>query len=171
MVHRLEGDQGEFTVDRVLGQHRVLHTVRPPQQHLASAHRGDIRVLRFGQQHHVAVGQDVLAVGEAGHQGGQFRVRDAEPGGVPVLQRDPGAQIGVQPRQMVGVQRQPTFVRFGRGADHPEVEKAHFFLVVRWSELGASCPLARLSARFSFRDLPDFLVIPCRGDLSLIMAP
>ena len=30
---------------------------------------------------------------------------------------------------------------------------------------------ARLSARFSFRDLPDFLVIPCRGDLSAIACP
>ena len=30
--------------------------------------------------------------------------------------------------------------------------------------------LARFSARFSFRDLPDFLVIVCRGDLSDIVA-
>jgi hypothetical protein len=31
--------------------------------------------------------------------------------------------------------------------------------------------LAFLSARFSFRDLPDFFVIPCRGDLSDIVGP
>src|SRR5690349_13735331 len=31
--------------------------------------------------------------------------------------------------------------------------------------------LVRLSARFSLSDLPDFLLIVCRGDLSDIMAP
>jgi hypothetical protein len=31
--------------------------------------------------------------------------------------------------------------------------------------------LARLSARFSFSDLPDFLAIACLGDLSDIAAP
>jgi hypothetical protein len=31
--------------------------------------------------------------------------------------------------------------------------------------------LARLTARFSFRDLPDFFVILCRGDLSDIIGP
>ena len=30
--------------------------------------------------------------------------------------------------------------------------------------------LPRFAARFSFRDLPDFLVIVCRGDLSDILA-
>ena len=31
--------------------------------------------------------------------------------------------------------------------------------------------LARLAARFSFRDFPDFLVMLCRGDLSAIVGP
>jgi hypothetical protein len=31
--------------------------------------------------------------------------------------------------------------------------------------------LACLAARFSFRDLPDFLVIVCKGDLSDIANP
>lgn len=34
-----------------------------------------------------------------------------------------------------------------------------------------STTLERLSARFSFRDLPDFLVMVCRGDLSDIATP
>jgi hypothetical protein len=35
----------------------------------------------------------------------------------------------------------------------------------------ASAENACLAARFSFRDLPDFLVIVCRGDLSDIANP
>jgi hypothetical protein len=35
----------------------------------------------------------------------------------------------------------------------------------------ARAALACLAARFSFRDLPDFLVIVCRGDLSDIANP
>ena len=31
--------------------------------------------------------------------------------------------------------------------------------------------LACLAARFSFRDFPDFFVIVCRGDLSVIAGP
>jgi len=32
-------------------------------------------------------------------------------------------------------------------------------------------PLARFSARFSLIDFVDYLDIPCRGDLSLMLAP
>ncbi|AKK26140.1 hypothetical protein AB431_04900 [Mycobacterium sp. EPa45] len=37
--------------------------------------------------------------------------------------------------------------------------------------IGGPSDLERLSARFSFRDLPDFLDIACRGDLSDIVGP
>ena len=34
-----------------------------------------------------------------------------------------------------------------------------------------SAAFARLTARFSLSDLPDFLVILCRGDLSAMVGP
>lgn len=37
--------------------------------------------------------------------------------------------------------------------------------------LDVSVCLARFAARFSLRDLPDFLVMLCRGDLSAMRAP
>ena len=51
----------------------------------------------------------------------------------------------------------------------PEPQERHFFFV-GWifSEKVSSDPLLRFSARFSLMDLPDFLDMLCRGDLSLM---
>ena len=85
-----------------------------------------------------------------------------------VLRGDPG----VEARQVVGVQREAVLVLLGGRADDAEAEGAHFFLGMNgslWSVFPAA--FACFSARFSLMDFPDFLDMPCRGDLSLIEAP
>ena len=74
--------------------------------------------------------------------------------------------------EVLGVERETVLVLLGRRADDAEAEEAHFFLRQDVSSAPLfPAALACLSARFSLMDLPDFLVMPCRGDLSLIGAP
>lgn len=51
-----------------------------------------------------------------------------------------------------------------------EVASQRFLVCSKASVCEIWVALARFAARFSFRDLPDFLVIVCRGDLSDIAA-
>ena len=89
-----------------------------------------------------------------------------------VLEGGPSCHLGGEPRQVLRVQREPVLVLLGGRADHAEAEETHFFLGVRGSgESLFPAALACFSARFSLMDLPDFLDMPCRGDLSLIEAP
>lgn len=65
VVHRLEGNQREFLVDRQLGDGRVLDAVRPSPEDLPVPELGEIFGLRFRQQHDVGVGQQLRPWGEA----------------------------------------------------------------------------------------------------------
>ena len=70
-----------------------------------------------------------------------------------------------------GMKRQPVLPLLRRRAGDADTkpEQCHFFFV-GWilSEMASSDPLLRFSARFSLIDLPDFLDMLCRGDLSLM---
>jgi len=69
------------------------------------------------------------------------------------------------------VEGEPVLVLLGGGADDAEAEEGHFFLLPRLSTaVLPPAALACFSARFSLMDL-DFLVMPCRGDLSAIGTP
>jgi len=95
-------------------------------------------------------------------------VGDAEPSAVPVLERDPSAKVGVQYGEVCLVQRQPVLILLGRRSDHAEPQQRHFFFVCSFCERVSSTPRLRFSARFSLMDLPDFLLMVLRGDLSLM---
>jgi hypothetical protein len=73
---------------------------------------------------------------------------------------------------VVGVQRETVLVLLGGRADDAEAEEAHFFFGMKGSVASLfPAAFACFSARFSLMDFPDFLDMPCRGDLSLIEAP
>jgi hypothetical protein len=86
-----------------------------------------------------------------------------------LLERDASPNAGVQIWNVFRMERQPVLVLPHRRADHTEPRERHFFFV-GWilSEKVSSDPLLRFSARFSLMDLPDFLDMFCRGDLSLM---
>ena len=86
VVHGLEGDQGQSSVDCELRELGVLHAVRPAPQHLPGVQRGDVRVLWLGKQHDIGVGQDLVARREPGDVLAKGRVADAELRAVPVLE-------------------------------------------------------------------------------------
>jgi hypothetical protein len=86
-----------------------------------------------------------------------------------VLEGDTGSEVCVEMRDVLGMEGQPALVLLRRRADHTEPKERHFFFV-GWifSEKVSSDPLLRVSARFCLMDLPDFLDMLCRGDLSLM---
>ena len=53
VVHRLEGDKREPTVDRSLCHVGVLHTVRPPPKYATVRKRCHVSRLRLGKKQHV----------------------------------------------------------------------------------------------------------------------
>ena len=68
-----------------------------------------------------------------------------------------------------GVSWQSALVLFRRRADDTQPQERHFFFWGASSRRRCpSDPLSRFSARFSLMDLPDFLDMLCRGDLSLM---
>ncbi len=78
VVHGLEGDHRQLAVDRQLRHRGVLDQVRPAPQHVPPAQGGHVGVLRLGQQHHVGVGEDLLARREASHVLRELLVRASE---------------------------------------------------------------------------------------------
>ena len=75
-------------------------------------------------------------------------------------------------REVLGVQREPVLVLLGGRGDDAEAQEAHLFFGIRGSAASfLPAAFACFSARFSLMDFPDFLDMPCRGDLSLIEAP
>lgn len=77
-VHRLEGDKRLSTVDGVLGQRLVLHTVRLAPQRLAAAELRKIAGVWLEQQSDIALRDQLRARTHPGHAFRQLRIGDAE---------------------------------------------------------------------------------------------
>jgi hypothetical protein len=106
VVHRLEGDQRESSIDGELGDLAILHTVRPPPEHLTFAQLGQVFGLRLGQHHHVRSGDDLVAGNDAAHERRQPLVGEAELLAVARLQDDAVAQGLIDPLEVQGMDRQ-----------------------------------------------------------------
>ncbi len=90
VVHRLPSDHGQSAVDAQLGDRLVLDAVRPAPQHLPVPQLGDVLQRRFGQQDHVARGDQLVPRADPAHQRCELLVGHAEALPVAVLQEDPG---------------------------------------------------------------------------------
>ncbi len=122
MVHRLEGDQGEPSVDGQLGERLVLHAVRPAPQDLTLAQLGHVAVQRLGLQDDVALGDQLLVAAHAGDELAQVVVADAEPLAVAGLEVHPLPQVGRHALEVPGVQAQTVLVLLLRAPHDPEAQ-------------------------------------------------
>ena len=120
MVHRLERDQRQPPIDGDLGQRGVLHAVRPAPDDLSVIHFCEILGLHLGQQDDVAVGDELLAGADAADEFGQSVVGGAELRAVAVLEEDPLPDLGIDPAEMRGMDRQSTFIGLARVGENAE---------------------------------------------------
>ena len=104
---------------------------------------------------------------------GQLLVAAPEAVPVAVLEGDPTAELGRDPGEVVGVDRETVLVLLQGGADDAETQerRAQRFLPCGSFRTEVSSAWPRFAARFSLIDLPVFLVMLCRGDLSLMGDP
>ena len=99
--------------------------MRPPPQNLTVAEPLDVLHGRFGQQHHVGDGDDLVVREHAGDQRREVAVAYAVPVAVSLLEVDVGAQVFVDPLDVCGVDRQAFLVLFVRGTQNAKGEQAH----------------------------------------------
>jgi hypothetical protein len=114
VVHRFESDQGQASVDGQLRDLLVLHAVRPAPQDLPVAQFGEVLRQRFEQQDDVAVVDQLFAWEEPGDVWCQLLVRYPEVVAVAAFEVDVRPQVGVDPRDMQGMDRQPPLMFFAR---------------------------------------------------------
>jgi hypothetical protein len=125
VVHRLERDQSQVSIDGQSGDLLALHAVRPPPQHLPVTQVGEIRRQGLGQQDDVTVGDEPLTGQQSGHLGCQLPVGDTEALTVALFEKDAPAQVRVDAPEVQRVDRQPPLMRLARTCHHPKAELIH----------------------------------------------
>ncbi len=105
----------------------ALDAVRPAPEGLTRLHRVDVLELGLQQQDDVGLLEDLGARGDRADVRCELGVLAAERLAVPLLERDPGSELGFEACQMVGVDREPVLVLLGGASDDPESEQAHRF--------------------------------------------
>jgi len=107
VVHRFERDQCQAAVDGQLGDLRALHAVRPAPQDLPLPQLGKVPGQRFGQQDHIAVGDQLLAGKQPGDVRRQPLVGYTETLAVATFEKDAPAQVGIDALEVPRMDRQP----------------------------------------------------------------
>ena len=103
-----------------------------PHRTLPGAQRRQVLRQRLREQHHVALLDELLARAQTADLRGEPVVGDAEPLPVAALEEDPAPQVGVDPSQVLGVDRHPLLVRLARRRDDTQAQLLH----------ACSCPRA-----------------------------
>ena len=134
-VYRLPGHQRQPLVDTDLRHPWVLDGVRPAPEHLSIAKAGYIAQGGLGQQHHVAGRNDLLTRTDARDLGGEMLVREAEVLALSPLKDDSRPKVGLNPVEVLRMDRQPELVLLARAGKDAKTELIH--------EPRASCRLKR----------------------------
>ena len=123
VVHRLEGDEGEPTVDRGLRQPGVLHTVRPAPQDATLRDLGHLSQLGFREQQHVGGVDHLGALRHPPHARLDKAGIELEVGGVAAFDDHACAEVRLDPVQVPGMYRESTLVLHGGAREQTEAEE------------------------------------------------
>jgi hypothetical protein len=110
VIHRLEGDQRQSSVNGDLCERRILDTMWPPQNDLSLFDFREVLGLNLGQQNDVTVGEELRASADATDEFAQRVICGAEIRSVAVLNEYPRSERRVDPAQMRRVDRQSALI-------------------------------------------------------------